>query len=484
MKFKLNQPVQGHFKKSHSREPSHNQPKRLISSRSLGIDQDNNTRREEQGQGLSVNTERGGGRNDQPDKLDADEHDEEIAKNKKQILWSSVVLMLLYSAVGVLYLVGVEKWGYLNAWYFIVVTLTTVGYGDQSAWDDDGWGGDGVVWFMSMYALLGIMLVGSALGIVAAELIDANQRAAEKKSRDARNELHSPRPLKKEMERKSISSSLGKASEKCGSNFSNLARAILPDFVIELTPGFLVMICVLIVGMVLIYYDHKESPEAEEPTLAQCFYFAVITGTTIGYGDYSFYTDWGRIVGSFYVLFAVVSIGGVLGDIANYFIEKKQAEALEKVLKKKITVEDFRKFDIDGDGRIEKTEFVLKKLMLMDMIKPEDVERCEEEFEVMDADGSGEITMEDLELYIENRDKPSKVQGAKVDASPSPEEVRLMEEEKEKERGQEEEEKRKREEQSRRTSILDFFKGPISLFRAESMDRAQNGREMAVDEKR
>lgn len=122
----------------------------------------------------------------------------------------------------------------------------------------------------------------------------------------------------------SISSSLGKASEKCGSNFSNLARAILPDFVIELTPGFLVMICVLIVGMVLIYYDHKESPEAEEPTLAQCFYFAVITGTTIGYGDYSFYTYWGRIVGSFYVLFAVVSIGGVLGDIANYFIEKKQ----------------------------------------------------------------------------------------------------------------------------------------------------------------
>lgn len=77
-----------------------------------------------------------------------------------QILWSSVILMLLYSAVGVLYLVVVEKWGYLNAWYFIVVTLTTVGYGDQSAWDDDGWGGDGVVWFMSMYALLGIMLVG------------------------------------------------------------------------------------------------------------------------------------------------------------------------------------------------------------------------------------------------------------------------------------------------------------------------------------
>ena len=81
----------------------------------------------------------------------------------------------------------------------------------------------------------------------------------------------------------------------------------------------------------------------------------------------------------------------------------QQREALEKVLKKKITVEDFKKFDIDGDGRIEKTEFVLKKLMLMDMIQPDDIVRCEEEFEVMDADNSGEITMEDLELYIKER---------------------------------------------------------------------------------
>lgn len=139
------------------------------------------------------------------------------------------------------------------------------------------------------------------------------------------------------------------------------------------------------------------------PTFAQCFYFAVITGTTIGYGDYSFATQWGRGVGCVYVLFSVIALGSVLGDIANHFIEKKQQAALEKILKKKITVEDFKKFDIDGDGRIEKTEFVLKKLMLMDMIKAEDIERCEEEFEAMDADDSGEITMEDLEMYIENR---------------------------------------------------------------------------------
>ena len=66
----------------------------------------------------------------------------------------------MYAAVGVVYLVHVENWGCLNSIYFIVVTLTTVGFGDQSSWDNDGWKDDGVVWFVSCYALIGIMLVG------------------------------------------------------------------------------------------------------------------------------------------------------------------------------------------------------------------------------------------------------------------------------------------------------------------------------------
>ena len=60
------------------------------------------------------------------------------------------------------------------------------------------------------------------------------------------------------LSRRSLSASWGKASEKCGSKFSDLAMDYLPDFVVELTPGFLVMVFVLIVGMILIYYDHKE----------------------------------------------------------------------------------------------------------------------------------------------------------------------------------------------------------------------------------
>jgi Ca2+-binding EF-hand superfamily protein len=64
-------------------------------------------------------------------------------------------------------------------------------------------------------------------------------------------------------------------------------------------------------------------------------------------------------------------------------------------------MEDFEEFDMDGDGKIEKSEFVLRKLMLMGILHNEDVIRVEKEFDVMDVDGSGEIDMDDLRAWME-----------------------------------------------------------------------------------
>ena len=64
-------------------------------------------------------------------------------------------------------------------------------------------------------------------------------------------------------------------------------------------------------------------------------------------------------------------------------------------------MEDFEEFDMDGDGKIEKSEFVLRKLMLMGILHNEDVIRVEKEFQLMDVDGSGEIDMDDLRAWME-----------------------------------------------------------------------------------
>ena len=63
----------------------------------------------------------------------------------------------------------------------------------------------------------------------------------------------------------------------------------------------------------------------------KCLYFAVITSTTIGYGDISpKNTNLGKIFGIFYILFGVTAVGNVLSEIATKVIEKKQREAKEE----------------------------------------------------------------------------------------------------------------------------------------------------------
>ncbi|GMH54143.1 hypothetical protein TrST_g5766 [Triparma strigata] len=78
---------------------------------------------------------------------------------------------------------------------------------------------------------------------------------------------------------------------------------------------------------------------------------------------------------------------------------------MDRILSRKITIDEFAKFDVDGDGRIERTEFALRKLMLMGIVEPADVARVEKEFDQMDADGSGEVTLKDLEAHLKAQEK-------------------------------------------------------------------------------
>ena len=225
--------------------------------------------------------------------------------------------------------------------------------------------------------------MGTALGIIAAHIIEQREKAIEEAKRSV--------GVKK----------LAIPGEQQMNLIMGIGKSLyekVPETVRGLIPSLAMLVLTLGIGMVIIWYDKRDI------TFIEMFYFAVITGTTIGYGDYSPSSQVGRAVAIVYLYFAVMTIGGVLSSIAGSIVDAKQKKALEKILMKKITMADFEEFDIDGDGKIEKSEFVMRKLLLMGILNPVDVERCEQEFEIMDADGSGEIDMEDLEIYLKEQE--------------------------------------------------------------------------------
>ena len=211
---------------------------------------------------------------------------------------------MLYIALGVAVFVFIEKWRFIDALYFIVVTLTTVGYGDQ-----DAYGSRSIMLFQAIYALVGIMLVGSSLGIVAAEVVETSNEArqeAQKKLLDKANEMGNVMSSQKNIPKLDTQTERGK---QILLGVKRQLKATLPSSFYALAPSCLKLFFLIFVGMILIYLD-KQSHE-EKIDFIECFYFAVITGTTIGYGDYSpNLSEGGKLAGTIYVLIAVVGLGG------------------------------------------------------------------------------------------------------------------------------------------------------------------------------
>jgi len=96
-----------------------------------------------------------------------------------------MVLALVVLITGVVYYVNVEHWSLVNAIYFCVVTLGTVGYGDITPATDAG------KLFTVMYIIVGLSVIGGFLATLGC-LIDPQRflsaGAARKKWRScARN---------------------------------------------------------------------------------------------------------------------------------------------------------------------------------------------------------------------------------------------------------------------------------------------------------
>ena len=81
----------------------------------------------------------------------------------------ALLLIVGYISLGVVtYWKAVPEWSVLDAFYFVAVTLSSVGYGDLTP------DGSGLKLFTGVYILVGVAVLGTALGELVSSLLDAN----------------------------------------------------------------------------------------------------------------------------------------------------------------------------------------------------------------------------------------------------------------------------------------------------------------------
>jgi voltage-gated potassium channel len=86
-------------------------------------------------------------------------------------------------------------------------------------------------------------------------------------------------------------------------------------------PRFLLAAAVLVFdGAIIIYLYERDAPHSSIHTLGESLWFSVVTVTTVGYGDYTPVTGYGRITAIFIMLVGLLTLAVVTAQVASNFV--------------------------------------------------------------------------------------------------------------------------------------------------------------------
>ena len=201
--------------------------------------------------------------------------------------------------------------GIIDAIYFCIVTMATVGYGDIVP--------DTVLTklIVCAFAFTGMTLVVLGLTKAADYLLKTQGELLVKTLYIDQN---SPPDTKKLFDAKAV---------KC--------KCLLVSMFI----------------LVLIIAGTAFLATVEEFNLIDAFYCVCVTITTLGYGDKTFKTKGGRVFAVFWILLSTISLAQLLCYITELFAQNRQSELVKRVLSRKMTRVDLEEADLDNDKVVE-----------------------------------------------------------------------------------------------------------------------------------
>ncbi|CAM0876289.1 unnamed protein product [Alopecurus aequalis] len=273
-------------------------------------------------------------------------------------------LLFVYLLVGVavFYLVMDQLSGkrtnrVLDALYFCIVTMTSVGYGDLVP------NSDTTKLLASFFVFIGMAIIALFVSKAADYLVEKQEVLFFKA-------LH--------------------MNMKCGE--AKILRAIEANKAkYKLYTAGLLLVTSIVVGTVFLW-------KIEKLSLVDSFYCVCATITTLGYGDKSFSSKLGRIFAVFWIITSTIVLALFFMYLAEFYTERRQKMLANWVLTRRMTIMDLEAADMDNDRQVGAAEFVVYKLKELGKINQEDISSFLEEFDKLDVDQSGTLSPYDLAL--------------------------------------------------------------------------------------
>ncbi|XVE77404.1 hypothetical protein DITRI_Ditri13aG0059900 [Diplodiscus trichospermus] len=259
---------------------------------------------------------------------------------------------------------GIETHPVVDALYFCIVTMCTIGYGDIAPLTP------ATKIFACVFVLVGFGFIDILLSGVVNYVLDLQENMV----------------------------LTGIQMKKTQQGFS--ARNYIVDvdkgrMRIRLKVGLALGVVVLCIGIgtLMLYF-------VEKLDWIDSVYLSVMSVTTVGYGDRAFKTLPGRLFAGIWLLISTLAVARAFLYLAEARVDKRHRRIAKWVLHRDITIEDLLAAGLNNNGFISKSEYVIYKLKEMGKIGEKDILQICNQFSKLDPNNSGKITLPDL---LENR---------------------------------------------------------------------------------
>eukprot|EP00656_Telonema_subtile_P018481 TRINITY_DN199_c0_g1_i1.p1 TRINITY_DN199_c0_g1~~TRINITY_DN199_c0_g1_i1.p1 ORF type:complete len:381 (-),score=63.98 TRINITY_DN199_c0_g1_i1:215-1357(-) len=229
-------------------------------------------------------------------------------------MWALVLclFMLLHITVCMLVMAHYEGWDIWTGLYFALVTITTVGYGQFVPTNA------GTKIYTTFFILIGLGISGVFIAIIQMKVLD----------------------------------SMIVRSHRAVSKWTALT---IPSI---LTVLWLLAYCAVIVGM-------------GDFTWLDAWYFAVISFTTVGYGDLTLAGQDSRLVGIFFLMSGTALFAFLLSTIVTLATTEYRMRACHAFFSRPLTKARLMEMDTDNSGDVSRAEFMEYMLLASNTVDPD-----------------------------------------------------------------------------------------------------------------
>jgi potassium channel subfamily K, other eukaryote len=278
----------------------------------------------------------------------------------------------------------------------VVFLLRRQGYGDVTPTDPAS------RCFTALFALTGITVLGLVLGHMGSAILDAQEAAVEQAKKDHAATLErifmttgnssSSSPVNNNLKQqtKDLTESTTTSNGDGGAMSSSSSPWSGWHLVWEFARCLLVL---AIFAAILAAND----PGVRDHGWRGALYYAIITATTVGYGDLAPTTQRGRLWAILLIPIAVAVMGHWISAVATYIMERRQMDNLRrKLLERDLQLADLTIMDENGDGQVSPLEFLRFMLVAMNKVDVRTLEQIQSYFAQLDVDGTGTLNKHDI----------------------------------------------------------------------------------------